>query len=157
MKNDAIRSDKEKADEEPINLLSASEHNSNDSNIILTYYDTITSNQPTGKCASLKQNPSYLERRCDPLVIDDRTSVEERNSTNVPMDQKPTDKQATVQSYETCTSQDPGAIHLEQHHIQYLDSYKEISGYGQPTGRNAPLNQFPSNFKYEYNPSESQA
>ena len=33
VKNDAIRSDKEKADEEPINLLSASEHNSNDSNM----------------------------------------------------------------------------------------------------------------------------
>ena len=70
VENDAVRSDKKKEEEEPINLFSAPEHKPIDSNIILpntdTHIETITYVQPTGKCASLKQNPSYLEYEYDP-------------------------------------------------------------------------------------------
>ena len=61
VENDTVRSDKKKEEEEPIILLSAPEHKPIGSNIILpntyTHIETITSVQPTGKCASLKQNP----------------------------------------------------------------------------------------------------
>ena len=93
--------------------------------------------------------------------MDDETkveaNVEERNFTDIPKNQKPSDERGTVQSYVTCTSQNPISIHLEQHHLQYLDSYNEISRYVQPTGRNTSSNQFPSYIEYEYDPSDSQA
>ena len=110
VENDTVRSDKKK--EEPIILLSAPEHKPIGSNIILpntyTHIETITSVQPTGKCASLKQNLSYSECECGPLEsqvmgdeINVEANIEERNFTDNSTNQKLNDEQVTVQSYGT--------------------------------------------------------
>ena len=134
MKNDAVRSDKKK-EEESINLLSDPGHKPIDSEIILPntdiHIETITTIQPTGKHASIKQNPSYLGCEYDPLES-----------------KKPNDEQVTVQSHGTCASQNPVSIHMEQIHLQYSESYYEISGCVQQTGRNASSNQVPNYLEY---------